>query len=80
MGMLVDKHNLGFGMRSWRYACVIDNNKIKLWFEEPGFKDIAEDDPYGETDPEYILRTIMEENEKEYPHISEFTTTGEKYT
>ena len=80
MGMLVDKHNLGFGMRSWRYACLIDNNKIKLWFEEPGFKDIAEDDPYGETDPEYILRTIMEYNEKEYPHISELTPKGEKYT
>lgn len=55
MNMLVSKENLGFGDRSWRYAMVVDNGKIEMWFEEPGFKNNAEDDPYGETSPENIL-------------------------
>jgi peroxiredoxin len=55
MNMLVQKENLGFGDRSWRYAMVVDNGKIEHWFEEPGFKNNAEDDPYGETSPENIL-------------------------
>ena len=28
MGMLVKKDNLGFGLRSWRYAVIIENNEI----------------------------------------------------
>ena len=31
--MLVAKDNLGFGLRSWRYAAVIENKKIINWFE-----------------------------------------------
>ena len=58
MGMLVNKDNLGFGQRSWRYAMVVDNCKITHWFEEPGKCDNAEDDPYGETSPENILNKI----------------------
>src|SRR3546814_14847973 len=49
MGMLVCKDNLGFGMRSWRYAAVIDDGVVKAWFEEPGFSDNCETDPYGES-------------------------------
>jgi len=56
--MLVNKDNLGFGQRSWRYAMVVDNCKITHWFEEPGKCDNAEDDPYGETSPENILNKI----------------------
>jgi peroxiredoxin len=55
MNMLVQKENLGFGDRSWRYAMIVDNGVIEAWFEEPGFKHNAEDDPYGETSPETIL-------------------------
>jgi hypothetical protein len=29
MGMLVDKSNLGFGYRSWRYAMVVDTVKLR---------------------------------------------------
>lgn len=58
MGMLVDKDNLGFGMRSWRYAAVVEDGKITQWFEEPGLQDNAEDDPYGETDPKAVLATL----------------------
>lgn len=55
MGMGVLKDNLGFGIRSWRYAAVIDNGRIEQWFIEPGKTDNAEDDPYGETSPENVL-------------------------
>lgn len=61
MNMLVQKENLGFGDRSWRYAMVVDNGKIEMWFEEPGFKNNAEDDPYGETSPENILSHLKAE-------------------
>ena len=55
MNMLVQKENLGFGDRSWRYAMIVEDGLITHWFEEPGFKHNAEDDPYGETSPENIL-------------------------
>ena len=55
MGMLVYKDNLGFGMRSWRYAAIINDQQIEAWFEEPGFSDNCEDDPYGETTPQNLL-------------------------
>lgn len=55
MGMLVDKDNLGFGMRSWRYAMIVKDGKVTDWFEEPGFSDNCPDDPYGETSPDNIL-------------------------
>lgn len=58
MGMLVAKDNLGFGLRSWRYAAVIENKKIINWFEEPGISDNYEDDPYGETSPQNIFSKI----------------------
>jgi peroxiredoxin len=56
MKMLVEKDNLGFGHRSWRYACVVNNGQIEKWFIEG---DVVEDnidsDPYGVTSPENIL-------------------------
>ncbi|USJ28517.1 peroxiredoxin [Ensifer adhaerens] len=58
MGMLVEKHNLGFGLRSWRYAAIVDDGVIVAWFEEPGLGDNIEDDPYGVSSPENLLETI----------------------
>lgn len=55
LGMLVDKSNIGFGKRSWRYAMVVNNGEIEKLFVEPGKCDNAENDPYGETSPENIL-------------------------
>lgn len=55
LGMLVGKHNLGFGWRSWRYAAVVNNGVIEKWFEEPGRLDNCETDPYSESSPENIL-------------------------
>lgn len=58
MGMLVDKSNLGFGMRSWRYAMVVTDGVVEAFFEEPGLRDNASDDPYGETAPEAIVEYL----------------------
>ena len=59
MGMLINKDHLGFGMRSWRYAMLIDDNRVVGWFEEPGINDTgADNDPYGESAPEKVLGAI----------------------
>ena len=59
MGMLINKDHLGFGMRSWRYAMVVDDNKVIAWFQEPGINDTgADDDPYGEAAPEKVLAAL----------------------
>lgn len=56
MGMLVDKSNLGFGQRSWRYAAVIDESmQVERWFIEPGYMDNCPGDPYSESSPEMVL-------------------------
>lgn len=60
MQMDVYKDNLGFGRRSWRYACVVNNGQIEKWFVEPGMEDNCEDDPYGETSPENILKWLRD--------------------
>ncbi len=59
MGMLVCKDNLGFGMRSWRYAAIVDDGVVTLWFEEPGFEDNCETDPYGESAPQNVLEKLV---------------------
>jgi peroxiredoxin len=58
MGMLVDKDNLGFGRRSWRYAMLVNDGVIEKMWVEPGLSDNCETDPYGETSPENILKQI----------------------
>ena len=55
IGMLVDKDNLGFGKRSWRYAAIVDDGVIEACFEEPGREDNHDADPYGESSPENLL-------------------------
>lgn len=58
MGMLVEKFNLGFAMRSWRYAAVIDNGTIEWMVEEPGKSDNCSEDPYVETTPEKVMEYV----------------------
>jgi peroxiredoxin len=64
MGMLVNKSNLGFGDRSWRYAAVVDNGVIEKLFVENGQRDNADTDPYEATTPEavfeYVKTTVRE--------------------
>lgn len=54
MGMLVDKSDLGFGKRSWRYSMLVKNGTIDKMFiepEEPG-------DPFKVSDAETMLQYI----------------------
>ena len=62
MGMLVDKDNLGFGMRSWRYAMILDNGAIEKMFIEPGISDNCESDPYGVTSPKSVIEYLSAAN------------------
>jgi len=62
MGMLIRKDHLGFGLRSWRYAMVVDDNCVTQWFEEPGINDEgADEDPYSQSTPENVLEALRQE-------------------
>lgn len=54
MGLLVDKHELSFGKRSWRYSMIVDNGVIEKMFIEPE----EEGDPYGESSAENLLKYL----------------------
>jgi peroxiredoxin len=58
MGMLVDKCNLGFGLRSWRYSMFVDNGEIKKLFAEPGFEDNCPTDPFEVSDADTMLKYL----------------------
>ncbi|MBD2120824.1 glutathione peroxidase [Trichocoleus sp. FACHB-262] len=54
MGMLVDKTDLGFGKRSWRYSMLVKDGVIEKMFiepEEPG-------DPFKVSDADTMLKYI----------------------
>lgn len=71
MGMLVEKNNLGFGLRSWRYAAIVDDGVIVSWFEEPGLDDNVDDDPYGVSSPENILTSLTNVGMGAVGHVPE---------
>lgn len=60
MGMLVDKSNLGFGMRSWRYSMVVNDGVIEKQFVEPGFADNAPSDPFEISDVDTMIAYLKE--------------------
>lgn len=59
LGYLVDKSNLGFGKRSWRYAILAEDLSVTRWFEEDGFGDLCPSDPYVESVPEVVLQKLQ---------------------
>ena len=62
MGMLVDKSNIGFGMRSWRYSMVVNDGKIEKMFIEPGFEDNCGSDPFEVSDADTMLAYLRGAN------------------
>ncbi|MGD2112543.1 MAG: glutathione peroxidase [Gammaproteobacteria bacterium] len=54
MGMLVDKRELGFGMRSWRYSMLVKDGIIEKMFVEPQ----VPGDPYEVSDADTMLDYI----------------------
>lgn len=58
MGMLVSKSNLGFGLRSWRYAAIVENGIVEKMFVEEGMCDNADSDPYEASTPEVVYEYV----------------------
>ncbi len=54
MGMLVDKSDLGFGKRSWRYSMLVKNGVIEKMFIEPE----VPGDPFEVSDADTMLNYI----------------------
>jgi glutaredoxin-like protein len=71
MGMLVDKENLGFGKRSWRYSMLVTDGVIKKMFIEPE----VEGDPFEVSDAETMLNYINPDAAKP-KCVSLFTKVG----
>ena len=61
MGMLVEKENLGFGSRSWRYSMMVDDGEIKHMFVEDGFSDNCETDPFEVSDAHTMIQALKGE-------------------
>lgn len=59
MGMLVDKDELGFGERSWRYSMLVRNGVIDKMFIEPDLPG----DPFQVSDADTMLNYINPEAE-----------------
>ena len=61
MGMLVQKDNLGFGARSWRYSMLVDDGQITALFSEPGKCDNCPTDPFEVSDANTLLNFMKAE-------------------
>jgi peroxiredoxin len=61
MGMLVDKSNLGFGLRSWRYSMYVEDGEIRKMFIEPGMEDNCPTDPFQVSDADTMLAWLKGE-------------------
>ena len=58
MGFLVDKTNIGMGMRSWRYSMIVNNGVVEMIWVEPGLDDNAEGDPFQVSDAHTMLQWL----------------------
>lgn len=54
MGLLVDKDNLGFGKRSWRYSMLVKDGVVAKMFIEP----VKDGDPFEVSDAVTMLRYL----------------------
>lgn len=71
MGMLVDKADLGFGKRSWRYSMLVKDGVVEKMFIEPE----VEGDPFEVSDADTMLNYINPSANKP-PVATIFTKTG----
>jgi glutaredoxin-like protein len=68
MGMLVDKAELGFGKRSWRYSMLVKDGVVDKMFIEPD----VPGDPFEVSDADTMLSYIAPGEETKAP-VSMFT-------
>ncbi len=71
MGMLVDKSDLGFGKRSWRYSMLVKDGVIVKMFIEPD----KPGDPFEVSDADTMLHYINPQA-KEPEFVTIFTREG----
>ncbi|MEX0732718.1 MAG: glutathione peroxidase [Aquisalimonadaceae bacterium] len=71
MGMLVDKADLGFGKRSWRYSMVVRDGVIEKMFIEPE----KPGDPFEVSDADTMLKHLNKDAEAPEP-VTIFTKPG----
>ena len=74
MGMLVDKSDIGFGKRSWRYSMLVKNGTIEKMFIEPN----KPGDPFEVSDADTMLNYINSDA-KMPASISLFSKPGCQY-
>jgi peroxiredoxin len=55
--MTVDMSDIGFGLRSRRYAAIIHDGKVEHMFVEPDSSE-ANPDPYGVSSPENVMKHL----------------------
>ncbi len=71
MGMLVDKSDIGFGKRSWRYSMLVKDGVIEKMFIEPN----KPGDPFEVSDADTMLNYINP-NAKAPSAVALFTKPG----
>ena len=71
MGMLVDKVDLGFGKRSWRYSMLVNDGIIEKMFIEPE----KPGDPFEVSDADTML-DFINPSAKKPDRVSVFTKPG----
>ncbi|MDA9557726.1 glutathione peroxidase [Vibrio sp.] len=71
MGMLVDKSEIGFGKRSWRYSMLVKNGVVEKMFIEPN----EPGDPFKVSDAETMMR-YLNPDFKAQEAVSLFTKPG----
>jgi glutaredoxin-like protein len=71
MGMLVDKEDLGFGKRSWRYSMLVRDGVIEKMFIEPS----KPGDPFEVSDADTML-SYLNPNAEKPQAITLFTKKG----
>ncbi len=74
MGMLVDKDDLGFGKRSWRYAMLVKDGVIEKMFIEPN----VPGDPFEVSDADTML-DFINPNAQRPLDVAVFTKKGCPY-
>jgi len=74
MGMLVDKAELGFGKRSWRYSMLVKDGVVEKMFIEPN----KPGDPFEVSDADTMLRYINS-NAQLPDQVAIFTRDGCQY-
>jgi glutaredoxin-like protein len=71
MGLLVDKENLGFGKRSWRYSMLVHDGVVEKMFIEPD----EPGDPFKVSDADTMLKYL--DPDVQMPHdVAIFSRPG----